>query len=84
MKSNKADFILHPLDDRVNERWVVIDAFGSLFWVIELALKEDDLQEVKQVHLHRMILVVNHLLKGSENGVNYYMSYLVRNVWVTF
>lgn len=50
---------------------------------LEVALEEDDLQKVQQMHLHRIVLVVNDLVKGAQDGLNDQMCDLVADLRVT-
>jgi hypothetical protein len=84
--ADEGHLILHALDDRTDELRVLEDVLACLFRALclEVALEEDDLQKVQQMHLHRIVLVVNDLVKGAQDGLNDQMCDLVADLRMTF
>ena len=83
--ADEGHLILHALDDRTDELRVLEDVLACLFRALclEVALEEDDLQKVQQMHLHRIVLVINNLVKGPQDGFNDQMCDLVADLGVT-
>jgi hypothetical protein len=77
--------ILHALDYRSDKLRVLEDLLTGLFRLLglEVALEEDDLQKIQQMHLHRIVLVVNDLVKGAQDRLNDQMCDLVADLRVT-
>jgi len=82
--ADEGHLILHPLDNRTDELRVLEDVLACLFRALrlEVALEEDDLQKVQQMHLHRIVLVVDDLVKGAQDGLNDQMCDLVADLRV--
>ena len=83
--TDEGHLILHALDYRSDELRVLEDVLTGLFRLLglEVAVEEDDLQKVQQMHLHRIVLVVYDLVKGAQDGLNDQMCDLVADLWVT-
>ena len=79
MVPHKRHIIAHSLDNGVNEGGVFEDALAFALGLgsVEVALEEYDLEQVEQVHLHRMVLVVDHGVEGSQDLIDDYVSNLI-------
>lgn len=77
--ADERDLVLHALDYGVYELRVLeyALAFSLRLWWIKGALEENNFEEVEEVHLHGVVLVVDHLAEGSEDGINNQMSNLI-------
>ena len=68
MISHETHFIFHTFDNAINEVTIFEDTItvGSWLWWVKVALEEYDFKQVKQMNLHSMVLIINHLSKSSE------------------
>jgi hypothetical protein len=82
--ADETHLVLHAFDDRVNQGgvaenaltvllgllWINSQDFLPLIGLVEVALEQDDLQQVQQVYLHCVVLVVYTLLEGAQDGID--------------
>jgi len=86
VEPDKAFIILHSFDNGVYKVRVFEYLFapGPAFVVVKVAVKEYHLQKSKHVHLHRILLVINDLSEGLEDGVDDEVCYFVGLFFVLF
>lgn len=82
--SNKADLVFHALYNWLDKLRVFEDSFTVSLRIItiEMALKENNFQQVHKLNLHSIVLIVNGLSKCLQDGINNDVSDLICNFFL--